>query len=96
MLTSKPKVLFKLSFIALLITPIIFYIIENWFSIDLLSIILERANSTTSDGGSGRLDLWSRGLGYMLDSPVFGIGAFNFPQYNLYFYGKEMYMHNTF
>ncbi|HDR8488670.1 TPA: O-antigen ligase family protein [Bacillus cereus] len=95
-LTSKPKVLFKLSFIALLITPIIFYIVENWFSIDLLSIILERANSTTSDGGSGRLDLWSRGLGYMLDSPVFGIGAFNFPQYNLYFYGKEMYMHNTF
>ncbi|MEM5638359.1 hypothetical protein AAHH71_06685 [Bacillus toyonensis] len=32
----------------------------------------------------------------MLDSPFWGIGAFNFPQYNLYFYGKEMYMHNTF
>ncbi|MGE7940066.1 O-antigen ligase family protein [Bacillus paramycoides] len=95
-LTSKPKALFKLSFIALLITPIIFYVVENWFSIDLISIILERANSTTSDGGSGRLDLWARGLGYMLDSPIFGIGAFNFPQYNLYFYGKEMYMHNTF
>lgn len=32
----------------------------------------------------------------MVDAPIFGIGAFNFPQYNLYFYGKEMYMHNTF
>jgi O-antigen ligase len=28
---------------------------------------------------SGRLQIWKRGLGYMLSRPVFGVGANNFP-----------------
>lgn len=28
---------------------------------------------------SGRLQIWSRGIGYMLDRPVFGVGVDNFP-----------------
>ena len=29
-------------------------------------------------GGIGRLQIWSRGIGYMMDNPVFGVGPGNF------------------
>jgi len=41
------------------------------------TIVSDTDYNQTEEGG--RLKIWSRGIGYMLDHPVFGVGANNFP-----------------
>ena len=44
-----------------------------------MSSILDPTRDYNLTSETGRLNLWKRGLGYMLDRPVFGVGASNFP-----------------
>ncbi len=63
---------------------------------DVLAIFEKRIEDFSRDGGSGRFELWGRAWDYFVSNPFLGIGAFNFPQYNNYLYGKELQAHNMF
>ncbi|WOV84512.1 O-antigen ligase family protein [Sporosarcina jeotgali] len=54
-----------------------------------------RIEDFSSDGGSGRFELWGRAWEYFLAHPVIGIGADNFIEYNNIQYGENLYTHNT-
>ncbi|MEK1831873.1 O-antigen ligase family protein [Priestia megaterium] len=40
--------------------------------------------------------MWSRAFEFFSSHPFAGIGAFNFSEYNLFYYGEALYVHNTF
>ena len=63
---------------------------------DVFSLVASRVDDLSSDGGSGRFELWSRALDYFSSHMILGIGAFNFSDYNLFDYGEQHYVHNTF
>ena len=50
----------------------------------------------TYDGGSNRIDLWARAIGFMTDNPWIGLGPYNYAQYNEYYYGVDLSAHNTY
>ncbi|MGG1364482.1 O-antigen ligase family protein [Priestia megaterium] len=63
---------------------------------NVFTILTERADDFLHDGGSGRFSLWSRAFEFFSSHPFAGIGAFNFSEYNLFYYGEALYVHNTF
>jgi hypothetical protein len=75
---------------------IVAYIVAISMKFDILNMLNQRLEDFQRDGGSGRFDLWNRGFTYFLQHPFKGIGAFNFSEYNLFFYGEKLYAHNTF
>lgn len=44
-----------------------------------MGTLLEPAQDYNLTAETGRLEIWKRGMGYMLDHPVFGVGIANFP-----------------
>ncbi|MBO8157759.1 MAG: O-antigen ligase family protein [Bacillaceae bacterium] len=66
-----------------------------FFNINILSLISSRFNAIFEDNATGRFEIWVNGIELFKKNPLFGIGAFNFRQYNLYFFGDGHYMHNT-
>lgn len=45
----------------------------------LSDFMLDRLGTAVSSGGAGRVDIWRVGLTIFQDSPIFGVGAGNFP-----------------
>ncbi|SDO15093.1 O-antigen ligase family protein [Halobacillus aidingensis] len=72
------------------------YIAIVYLRFDLFSILESRMNDFTSDGGSGRIELWGRAWEYFTTHKIVGIGAFNFAEYNSFEYGDNLSVHNTF
>ncbi|MEC3883970.1 O-antigen ligase family protein [Halobacillus sp. HZG1] len=72
------------------------YIAVVYLKFDLISILESRMNDFTSDGGSGRIELWGRAWEYFETHKIVGIGAFNFADYNAFKYGDNLSVHNTF
>lgn len=68
-------------------------IIYNSTGLSFNDIIDTRGNDTT---GSGRINIWINGLRIFKMYCVFGIGVFNFSDYNSYYFSDYHYMHNTF
>ncbi|WP_181351272.1 O-antigen ligase [Thalassobacillus sp. CUG 92003] len=62
----------------------------------VLDILQHRFQDFSSDGGSGRFELWGRAWELFLSNPLFGIGASNFADYNAFEYGDNLVVHNTF
>jgi O-antigen ligase len=62
----------------------------------VLDTLQNRFKDFSSDGGSGRLELWGRAWDLFTSNPVFGIGASNFTEYNAFKYGDQLVVHNTF
>ncbi|MDM5201028.1 O-antigen ligase family protein [Fictibacillus enclensis] len=72
------------------------YILVTFMKFDLYGILEARMNDFSSDGGSGRLDLWGRAWDVFVLHPLTGIGANNFLDYNQSQFGDTLHVHNTF
>jgi O-antigen ligase len=81
------------AFVSLAMTLIIAVM---FFRLDIYSVIQSRMQDISSDGGSGRFELWSRAWHYFTESPWIGISASNFLPYNQYQFGDSLQVHNTF
>ncbi|MBC2317988.1 O-antigen ligase family protein [Listeria booriae] len=78
-----------------------FFLLANLFfdqfmEVSLWELLLERFGTVSEDGGSGRFDIWTDGLAYFMNKPLFGIGSFNFQAYHSFAAGKAIFMHNSF
>lgn len=73
----------------------VFFIFDIIESNEFIANIVEKRIDNL-DKGSGRYEIWQNGLSIFCDNPFFGIGWFNFLQYNIVRFGRENYMHNTF
>jgi O-antigen ligase len=72
------------------------FIAIEYMNFDIFGILQSRVGDLSEDGGSGRLELWSRAWDYFTSHLVFGIGAFNFSDYNFFQYRDNLEVHNTF
>ncbi|WP_223591811.1 O-antigen ligase family protein [Neobacillus bataviensis] len=72
------------------------YITIVYLHFDIFGILQSRVGDLSQDGGSGRLELWGRAWDYFTSHMFFGIGAFNFSDYNFFQYGTSLLVHNTF
>ncbi len=77
----------------LLLADILF---SQFMGFSLWELMMERFGTMSEDGGSGRFDIWAAGLAYFMEHPLFGIGTFNFQDYNYFSGGKAVFMHNSF
>lgn len=64
------------------------------FKIDFIQLILERFMN--GDAGSGRIDIWEKGLALLGNYPFFGVGIGNYRPHVIAEYGNAIYMHNTY
>ena len=85
------KSLFILIFIILFFLFIFSLISTNEF---ILNILEKRINNLNS--GSGRFEIWSNAFILFQEHPIFGIGWYNFLEYNKIYFDRGNYMHNTF
>ncbi|WP_164966564.1 O-antigen ligase family protein [Arcobacter sp. AHV-9/2010] len=92
---KKYKISIKSIFISIFMILFFFYIFSlistNEF---ILNILEKRINNL--DSGSGRFEIWSNALILFQEHPVFGIGWYNFLEYNKIYFDRGNYMHNTF
>jgi O-antigen ligase len=95
-LMSRPAVRAKLLFGMATGLFVLSYVMTVHLKFDLYSILMSRIEDFSSDGGSGRFELWERALEFFSSHMVYGIGAFNYRDYNFFFYGDSLYPHNTF
>ncbi|KWW14048.1 polysaccharide polymerase [Peribacillus simplex] len=74
----------------------VMYIAASLIHIDVNDIITSRVDDFSTDGGSGRFELWEQALTYFMSNPLFGIGAFNFSDYYAFEHNEKLYVHNTY
>ncbi|RWZ58063.1 O-antigen ligase domain-containing protein [Halobacillus fulvus] len=72
------------------------YVSIVYFRFDLYGVFRERIEAFSQDGGSGRIELWGRAWEFFSENPAFGIGAYNFADYNWHQYSDRLTVHNTF
>jgi len=72
------------------------YAIGSFIQFDFYHLIADRVDDFSTDGGSGRFDLWGQAVTCFMSNPLFGIGAFNFSDYYASEYNKKLYVHNTY
>lgn len=96
LLMSKPIKQLKLLVSSIFLLSIIGLIGAMVFKIDFLKMLSSRIQDFTRDGGSGRFELWNRAIDFFSTHPFFGIGAFNFKEYNNHYYNDSHFVHNTF
>lgn len=75
---------------------IVLYAAGSFSQIDVNEIITSRITDFSTDGGSGRFELWDQALYYFTSHPLFGIGAFNFSDYYEFDHNIKLYVHNTY
>ena len=76
----------KVGIVFFILFTIINYITNN----EIIEILEKRFSNTISDGGSGRLALWSLSISNFLSNPLFGIGLNNSQLYT-----DGVHIHNT-
>ena len=86
------KIIIKLIIIFAILVLIIFLFAKS-LNINLLEILNQRSSIKT---GSGRLKIWSNGIKLFKQNPFFGIGLYNFQNYNIRIFNDSHYLHNTF
>jgi len=72
------------------------YVVASFIQVDLNEVISSRIDDFSTDGGSGRFELWSQAINYFMSNPLIGIGAFNFSHYYAFDYNIEPFVHNTY
>lgn len=82
----------------LIVLPVVFFLMNFLakisLNIDVFKMIINRF--TTDDGGSGRSVIWKMGLSIFQDSPLFGVGIFNYIPTSGALFGSPVYMHNSY
>ncbi len=94
--TKRPGEQLKLLGAVIVSLSIMAYISIVQLKFDLFSLVASRVEDLSSDGGSGRFELWGRAIDYFSSHMLLGLGAFNFSDYNLFDHGEQHYVHNTF
>ncbi|MFP7297452.1 O-antigen ligase family protein [Neobacillus niacini] len=72
------------------------YVAIGYMKVDIFGILQSRIEDFSRDNGSGRFELWGRALDFFSSHMIIGIGAFNYSEYNLFKYGDDLEVHNTF
>ncbi|MCT4478526.1 O-antigen ligase family protein [Peribacillus frigoritolerans] len=85
----------KMLAVSLLFLGVI-YVAGSLINIDLNEIVTSRISDFSTDGGSGRFELWGQAINYFMSNPLFGIGAFNFSDYYAFEHNEKLYVHNTY
>lgn len=83
--------LFLLLLVSILISILLIILNENEF---ILNILEKRINNLNN--GSGRFEIWNNAITLFYQNQFFGIGWYNFLEYNKIIFNRENYMHNTF
>lgn len=65
-------------------------------NLNITSIAEERFDNVSSDGGSGRIDLWGKALNTFENNPILGIGANSSLSYNTDYGDSAHYIHNSY
>lgn len=89
------KKIIKLITIILLIF-ILIMVLDKFSNINIVDIIMNRFDSVSEDGGSGRIILWKNAITTFNKNCLVGIGINSTLSYNLLHYGTKGYIHNTF
>uniref|UniRef100_UPI00406BF9D9 O-antigen ligase family protein n=1 Tax=Sporosarcina sp. FSL K6-1522 TaxID=2921554 RepID=UPI00406BF9D9 len=79
-----------------LLCLVVLYVVGSFSQLDVNQIITSRITDFSTDGGSGRFELWGQALTYFMDRPILGIGAFNFSDYYAFDHNEKLYVHNTY
>lgn len=85
-------VIYKLFILVVGIFFLLSYLLENS---PLISSFLKTRLETASQG-SGRFEIWANGFSLFIDNPFFGVGWYNFLNYNINYFDRFNYAHNTF
>ncbi|QFT90338.1 O-Antigen ligase [Bacillus sp. THAF10] len=93
---NKPLKQLKILLGSILSLSLLAYVIIIKFKFDAIGMIEARMEDFSSDGGSGRFELWERAWDMFSNHMVLGVGAFNFSEYNLFYYNDTLTVHNTF
>ncbi|WP_223701141.1 O-antigen ligase family protein [Sutcliffiella deserti] len=93
---NKPYKQMKILVGSVLSLSLLAYIVIVQLKFDMLGMINSRFEDFSTDGGSGRFELWGRAWSFFSDNMIFGIGAFNFSDYNLFRHNDTLTVHNTF
>lgn len=92
--SMKSKLMMIVGSIAFFLMANVFF--NQFMEVSLWELLVDRFGTVGEDGGSGRFDIWSDGLVYFIEKPMFGIGSFNFQSYHYFTVGKAIFMHNSF
>ena len=93
---NKPLEQLKLLGGVIVSLAIMAYIAIAQLKFDVFGMLESRVEDFSSDGGSGRFELWSRAWEYFSTHIAMGVGAYNFAEYNLFNYGDNHTVHNTY
>ncbi|MFC5713071.1 O-antigen ligase family protein [Thalassorhabdus alkalitolerans] len=96
LLMNNPVKQVKMLFSLIASTSILFYITVFHLNLNIWGMIDARFEDFSTDGGSGRFELWERAWEFFNSSIVVGIGAFNFSDYNEFYFNDDLSVHNTF
>ncbi|WP_187442116.1 O-antigen ligase family protein [Sutcliffiella horikoshii] len=96
LLLNKPLKQIKIAVGTILSLCLLIYVVTVQLKFGLLEIINSRFEDFSNDGGSGRFELWDRAWTFFSDNMIFGIGAFNFSDYNFFYHNDTLTVHNTF
>jgi len=72
------------------------YVVISFTKFDFNKVISSRIDDFSTDGGSGRFELWDHAINYFISNPLLGIGAFNFSEHYGFDNDKKVYVHNTY
>lgn len=89
----------RLKIKAIIITIIfvfVLYLIGDKMPFNPINYVISRFAKLFTDGGSGRLEIWSNAINTFLDNPIIGIGINSVREYNHENYMRGMYIHNSF
>jgi O-antigen ligase len=95
-LISRKREVLKLTFFVSITIIVGVIIADKFINLDIIGLIQDRFDAIKTDGGSGRIKLWSYGIEFYLNNPLFGIGIFNFRPYLFEYTGIDGYLHSTF
>lgn len=77
-------------------TILVFGTLQLTLGIDIIDTASGRFEESSTDNGSGRIDIWSYAMQTFQQYPIFGVGANSTLQYNINHYGEHHYVHNTY
>ncbi|MDG5787889.1 O-antigen ligase family protein [Evansella sp. AB-P1] len=86
----------KMLMISVSLSLVAIYISLLFSQLNVIEMLDSRFGDFSNDGGSGRFELWGRAIDFFSTNILVGIGAFNFSDYNDFYYGDNLSVHNTF
>ncbi len=74
---------------------LLLYSLGSRMPLNPIDYITSRFSNFFTDGGSGRLEIWSNAFDTFRSNPVLGIGINSIREYNLENYSRGVYVHNS-